>query len=409
MDGPPGQFRLPVMVETGAYRRIDKPVEVPIDFAASLAEAGVSGARIDPTSVQVIAEDGQGGTGAGRLGVGGAVSIPCQLDLDPDDRSTGTVTWLLAGETPAWTRRRFTIVFGTRPQLGSAGAGVAASHRLRLWEPDAEHWRIEAPPYGYYTFEKGGGAFNVFSPVDVADDGDGDWVRFDLSHYQGIANVHAPDFKTIFHQWYPGLVSSDGAWKVRSELVAAGPLKVTIRTTHVVDQGTAAGHWELRYEILPSTVRATMVRGGPGGFAFIHEAAPGGRALDPQHAFVRLSVDEAPRRLSDVRFNAPVGHGWAYQGDDRVPHKLYLAEMQDDGVLDAVLPFPQFHFWVVGWGRGAKAGTLSRGITTYPATFYQGFVDDGVTGGVDHEAVVAFIESIRQPLSVTTGRATPIG
>ncbi|MEW6234068.1 MAG: hypothetical protein AB1656_01655 [Candidatus Omnitrophota bacterium] len=381
-------YRLPVMIQTGGYERIDKPVEIELDFIVLFNSVFAIGEAVDPHSIRVIEVER-----SGKI----LREVDSQFDpapgFDPLRNAVGSLIWML-DEVPSGGARFFYVYFDSA--LKGAKPKAEVKSRVTLSSPDGDSWKFSAPPYGFYTFQKSGGAFRIFAHKDVQDNAEGDWVRSDLSHFQGIPNLHSPDFSTIFHQTYDGLKSSDGGWNVKSEMISEGPLKMTIRSRHVIAKGTSQGEWEIVYEIFPSTIRCTVTKGNENGFAFIQEAAPGGNKLGPED-FARLANEDQPRRLGQGNFNEDLSPEWAYQGEDGVKEKLYFIHAQDDKVKDAVLEFPQYHFWVVGWGRGGAPNAVSPGMKDYPAAFYFGFRE-----AQDHAEMVRFIESLRQPLPIIT-------
>ncbi len=383
------KYRLPVMVQSGEYERIDKPVELKIDFTNLFGNIQAIGGELDVESIRVI-QVKRSGEIVGR--------VQHQFDkaenYDALRNAEGTLIWMI-DEMPAESAQYYHVYFDTLHGKKKSQEDEFAA-KVKCREIDDDHWEISAHPYGFYTFQKSGGTFRIFAPKEVEDNHEGDWVRFDHSHYQGIPNMHSPDFSTLFHQRYEGLEASDGEWKVESRLVQEGELKVTIRSQHVIESGISEGTWAIVYEMFPSTIRCTVTQGNKEGFALIHEVTPGGNEYE-KNDFVRLSIDEKKRRPGEGDFNEDISPEWAYQGEDGMKKKLYFIHMEDDAVNDAVLEFSQYHFWVVGWGRGAGKNTVRPGINSYPARFYFGFIE-----AENHEEMKTFINSLRDPLTILT-------
>lgn len=386
---PDWNYRLDVSVDSGAVTRIDKPVELPINFTAAFEQLRASGKMLDHQSIRIIDVSGESPKEI-------ASQFEPYKDFQAKNNAIGVLVWMMEGTTQPRIDKRYQVYFDTI--TNGPKHSPEFTNYLTLSEPDEDSWKISAPGYGFYTFQKSGGVFRVFSPHDVEDNALGDWVRFDKSHYQGIPNMHSPDFSTIFHQTYDDLVASDNQWDATSELIIDGPVKSVIRSEHKIESGISTGTWEIFYEIFPSTIRCTVTKGNDKGYALIHESTPGGNQFD-EDDFIRLSTDDAPRRLGDGNFNQDIEPEWAYQGDDKVKHKLYFIHNQDDDIKDAVLEFPQYDFWVLGWGRGDGATNVSPGINTYPQSYYFGFYP-----AENHGQMVTYIRSLTTPVKPTVTR-----
>ncbi len=384
-------FRLPILVDSGSFERIDKLVELAINFTQLFSEANAIEIPLDLNSIRVVEV-----TNKGQFVSQVNSQFERAKEFNATTNAAGKIIWMMSGTVPKGTTKYYHLYFDST--VNGFKPKIEVSPLITRSSPDKNHWKFSTP-YGYYTFEKSGGTFSIFAPEDVTDNTDGDWVRFDHSRYQGIPNMHSPDFSTIFHQTYPGLLSSNQQWQVYSHLIDEGSLKTTLRSNHKINSGLSAGEWEIIYDVFPSTIRCTVTKGNAQGFALIQEATPGGNKYS-SNDFLRLSTDSIARSPKHRNFNQDISPEWAYQGDSKIAQKLYFIHLQDDQVKDAVLKFPQYDFWVVGWGRGAHKNLLQRvqpGINIYPASFYFGFYE-----AQDHEAMLRFINSTSQPLKITS-------
>jgi len=98
-------YRLSLNIHTGAYNRVDVPVEKILDFTSILSQKGVSG-EFDNNSVRVIEYDVSGNI---------LWEVPSQFDkssdYDPWQKAAGTVVWIMNGTTPEDTVRTYHVYF----------------------------------------------------------------------------------------------------------------------------------------------------------------------------------------------------------------------------------------------------------------------------------------------------------
>ena len=385
------RFRLPVIVHAGAFARIDRPVELDLDLDAeirrSLPQGVDEGIQADSRSIRVVRVD----NGGLNLGV-----VESQFDVAPVGRraSKGTVVWTLPHSVSPSATCYYFLYFNT---AGSPPRPVTPNGlRVSMSGTDADYWRVSAPPYGEYVFQRSAGNFCAFSPTNVGGESQTDWIRGDQSARRGIPLISSKRLDPIFQAGTVARSTTEG--RVSSKLLQSGPVKITIESNWLI-AGPRPSAWRVLYDIFPSTIRVTLLSGAKAGFVFAHAPTTPATA----RAFVSSSEYAGTRPLQRGGMVLPVPDGWSYQEFEGSTGKLYLTQPRP---ATAAQPIPQFRSpnqWVVA--SGWKQGAMHDGMNQYPAVFFQGFVQDGRTDGVSHEKVLTFIDSIRQPLEVLVGPA----
>jgi len=219
----------------------DPLVERRVDLAAVLgAEAA------GPLEVREV--DGSGAV------VGGP--YPAQFDPDSPGSTTGALIFRLAGGG-AGTRRAVLA-----PASGTVGVQAVGDLVITDDQDGMPAWKIVTPNVTWW-YQKAAGAFSSAVTADGRD-----WIGWSTTpqfggEYRGIGQLN--DF------WF-----HPGGTLATSQLVSAGPLKVTLESTHVDGFGT----WTHRVEIYQTFVRDTFTSVGNRGWWFLYEGTPGGEKVD---------------------------------------------------------------------------------------------------------------------------------
>ncbi len=377
-------FRLPVMVQSGPQPRQNAVAEYTLNFNELFSQIGEIGSAVDANSIRVVEVKR-----SGKIINEQPSQFDPDEDFDPLRRARGKLSWLL-GEFPAKTARFFHIYFHTN--LYGFKTKPAFNHLVVLESSNNDFMNAKTP-FGWFTFETNGGVFTVFASSKVEDNKEGDWIKSTESHPQGLPIVQSPDFSPIFHPFHQSLKNTAGQWNVQSEIIANGPLKIAIRSSHTIASGTSQGEWEMLTEFLPSTIRSTILKGNKNGFALTTNITPGGNKIDENDRLCAASSD-FPKRTGFKTQTEDQSPEWTYVIDEKRDNTFYAIHTHDDSMKDMVAESPQHQSWQLGWGRGVEANRVNPGMITYPSTFYFGFCEYS-----KHSKITQFIQSLQQPLS----------
>ena len=341
--------RVPVDVDPAGYQRVDKPVEVDLDFAVLLQALGKPG-TFDPDSLRVV-------------DAGSNQPVPFQLD-------TGTLVFIAVGTLDSI--RRFHIYFDAGSGFTPAQVPLLVSVTDGVVDEGWESFMIESQNATYYYHKECAG----FSSLEDADGND--WISYAPSggsagDYRGIPNLG---------DWaHPGR----DALNPGSELLSGGPVRVRIRSA------TGDGAWEKHWDIFPKYARMTLDKSG-GNYWFLYEGTPGG-GLDANDYCVR-----SPGTRTDINTDwhedLPDPE-WAYFGDESLGRIIYLIHHEDDNHSDQFWQM-QNNMTVFGFGR--EYTCCGMYMTAAPAHFTVGLADATTIG-----EALPIIDGAWRPLQITVG------
>ena len=178
------RFRFPIQVAAGTYARVNKPVEVPVNFTSLLSTLGQTSGLLD-ASLRVV-----------EVTSAGAIIDSMMLHqfdhasgYNAVTNASGTLTFLMSGNTPAGATRTYHIYFDTQGSfpvlpgtpLVSTTDNVAhegqSSYRLAPSAgrttttskvPASQAWRTSPGPTGSITLlAEGQQASTVVSPISA--------------------------------------------------------------------------------------------------------------------------------------------------------------------------------------------------------------------------------------------------
>jgi hypothetical protein len=357
-----GRFQVPLTVDVGAHAPSDKPVGYLINFAALLQLVGQDGTVIQE-SLSLVEVDPNGQI----------IDAAVPWQYDPFTGNSGTLVLLLTGATEVGKPRSYRLFFDTHGEF--TPAFVEAQVELTDDVPDEGQpcYRIDTS-CGTWFYQKDAGGFS--SLVDV--DGN-DWLNFHPfggsdGIYRGIPNLVHPD--NIFH---PGHANCT------SEVLHAGPLKVTI---HTVSNNAL---WECLWEIYPAHARLTVLQTADQPYWFLYEGTPGG-LLDLDTDFCVRSTGERGPMTQSWTADIP-GPEWLYFEDANLDRYLYFVHEEDDGQTDSFYQM-QENMTVFGFGRSG----LTKYLQGAPKHFTVGLADDA-----QFDQAAATIRAAYEPVTVTTG------
>ncbi len=376
--------RFKIQVGAGDYPRTDAVAEVALNFSEKLAEAGLSGA-LDDTNLRLIE------TSATDQVLDD--NVPFQFDRDKNyEASTyaaGELVFLVQGATSTTQTRHYYLYFDTA-EYASVKTPPHVVNRVHyegteIYEGQAAY-RIGSEN-ATYLYHKDGGGFS-----SLIDAGGHDWISYNpaggsAGDYRGIPNLATTDeilgFLGLFHPGYT---------ETNSTILNEGPLRITIRSK------TGAGAWQKTWAIYPQHARMTLVKKPDGlSYWFLYEGTPGG-GVDAADFYV---LPDGLRRDVYTAANGDLpGEEWIYYGDDTMPQVLFLANHQEEDIVDCHYVM-QGNMVVFGFGRD-QGQPRSPHLLAKPGTFSLGFVED--TG---HAQVAQQIRSAYRPLSTSVGSGQP--
>ena len=369
-------FRIPVTVNSAQYERNEKPAEVSLDFTQILGTLGQAG-TFDETSIRVVETD--------STGMVLNSTVPFQFDKDTGfnavTKASGTIVFIMSGNTPANTNRYYHVYFGL---AGNYYSPLSVTPRLTLTDNVQDQgqssYQIGAAGSTYY-FQKQAGGFS--SLVDASGN---DWISYQptpaLSSggaYRGIPNVYTGG---IFH---PGFTCCT------STIVTQGPLKIRVRSV------SPDGLWEDLWDFYPGYATNTMVKAG-GNYWWLYEGTPGG-SLDPNDFMVRS--DNRKTMLSVSTNDDIPTNEWVYFSDPAVNRSLFVSHHEDDSLIDGYFPMTDSggSMTVFGFGRQDNIGGKIPSSSA-PQHFTMGLMD-----GTEFAQSSKTVYSAYKDLSITTDAA----
>lgn len=360
---PDHPFRVRLDVGPFADDRDDATVVSRFDATALFQQIGAPHATFDPATLRVVETDAAGNV------IDDATVFQFDRDagFEPTGAASGDLVVLLTGTTGAGETRHFDIYFDTAggdhaaPVAAAAATASVVTATSGVSDEGLDSIRIDTPTAAWW-FDRNGGGFSSLV------DGDGnDWISFnDLAGssgaFRGVPNLTHPE--GYFH---PGSASTT------TRILSNGPARVTIESTSV------GGGYTTKWHVYPTFAELEVVRAG-GPFWFLYEGTPGG-TLDVSSDRVTLA-DGTTLAASD-QFTADIdaddtGAEWIMFGDPVLDRSIFLAHLEDDGVVDSYRPL-EGEMTVFGFGRG---GNVTPRLGDLPATFRVGLVEtaDDTTG-----------------------------
>jgi len=349
------RMRLRLTVAASGCERHDKPVEVNLNLTQVRKQLGLQGTAND---IPIRVED------VNAAGTVEDARVLFQFDrAKPSGAATttsGTLVFLLKGNTPADGIRYFDVYFGPRSPEKAASKSASLVSLEDGGEYEGEpSFKIVTPTATCFYHKRGSGFASL-----VDKDGN-DWISYHPKggfegDFRGIPNLAPADF-------HPGR----GQGHRESEIVSSGPLKVTILSE------TQDGKWGCTWEIYPNCARMTLFKKGGEPYWILYEGTPGGR-FDAETDFWVNSAGERFPAMPYTQKN--VWHGrlpdpqWVYFGDTKLKRVLYFALHEPDDVVDEFWHRGSGGMTVFGFGRGPQKDGWRR-MTTLPAHLTIGFAE----------------------------------
>lgn len=342
------RYRLPISVDANGVVRQDKPVEVTINFTPLLQGLGESGA-LSTDSIRVVEVDG--------AGLVLDANVPFQFDPDADfnagSKASGTVVFLMVGDTGTSGTRSYHIYFDTTAGSFSAPA-VKPFVTLtdNVMDAGQNSYQVDTNEASYYYHKQGGGFSSL---VDVNSN---DWINHNTT--AGSAGM----FRGVPNLVYPGDIYHPGFMHVVSEIVHTGPIKATVRSV------SNDGEWEVEWAFYPDYATLSVLKiNATKKYWFLYEGTPGG-SLDLTTDIVVRS-DGTQTTAAESWTGDLAGEEWVYFGDGNLGRSLFVASHQEDEHVDSYYQMEN-NMTVFGLGRD---GT-NKHLVEVPAYFTIGLMDE---------------------------------
>lgn len=372
------RYRVTITVGANGHARVDKPVEAPLDFTTLLHTVGAD-QPIDLNSLRLVEIDSV--TGAALP------DQPYQFDLspafNPQNNASGTLTFLLTGETPSAAQRTYHLYFDV------AGGGFAAptfpdqTAISTVTDQGQESFHIQTANATYYYHKEGGG----FSSLDDIDGND--WINYSPTpskssggSYRGIPNMVHPEGKL-----HPGATGHT------TVLAHSGPLKKTISTQ--INTDADARIWHVVWDFFPTYARMTVLDFDH-AYWFLYEGTPGG-SVEPDRDFLVRS-DGAQNLLSQSWTGDLSGEEWVYIAEPALGRALFLIHHDEDGIEDSYRTLSDAGGAMALFGFGRRIGNNNKLLNSQPKQFTIGLMDE-VAGA----PAAAVVRSAYKEVAVTVG------
>jgi hypothetical protein len=329
------QYQFDIQVDAGTTDRQDKPVDAAIDLTAFLAN--IPG-TLDVQSLQVVEVDIAG------VQIDDAVLFQFDQDagFDPVANAAGNLVFIMDGVTLAGATRYYQLAFDLVGACPDCPAPPVVPFPVSVDSLTYENqltYQIETPRATYMYQTQGAGLASLID-LDAQD-----WISFhDVSgsrtagEYRGIPNLVFSEGDAANSFFHPGF--TNGA----SQLVNAGPLKVTVRS----QAGPPENFWDVLWEFYPEYARLTLLEAGPsdsGPYWFLYEGTIGG-GMDAGDVVVRSDGTQSSAfDYGAVWEETVVPPSWVYFRDTADPRVLFFSEDMGDSSPDSYRPMGQSIPW----------------------------------------------------------------
>jgi len=352
------KYRLPVRIGAAGVQRIDKPVEVGVDFAAELKRLR-AGELISEGSIRVV-----------EVASDGRViddSVAFQFDgASPDgarSSTRGKLTFMLKGTTAPSSTRTFHVYFGGPKNLGHCEFEGLVAATDNVQHEGQDSIKIATNNATYYYHKKGA----AFASLEDRDGND--W----LGYHPGVGAISQSGsggkYRGLPNMGHPEGYCHPGNTVSTSRIVSRGPIKVTIASE------SDDGKMKCRWDIFPDYARLTVLKMRT-PYWFLYEGTPGGRFEMDSDFCVRATRPAGLRTAASVKWDGDISNPgeageWLYFADPVVNRSLFLVRHEDDEAVDSYWPMNN-EMTVFGFGRQG----LNKFMRTVPAQFTIGLCDD---------------------------------
>jgi len=374
-------YRLAIEVSANGTPRLDKPVEIPVNFTTNLKNTGRN-SGFSPSSLKLVEVNAEGDI------------VDCQVpfqfepagNFDAQSRALGTLVFTLKGHTGIDEKRFYHLYFDGEDRHARVLENDIKIEEIGVYE-GYPSYKITTPSADYYYHITCAGFASL-----VDRDGN-DWISYhpneepdpgSQGRYRGIPNV-API------GYHPGTERD----KKPSEIIASGPVRVSLLSVSDDEQ------WQVRYDIYSDYTTMTLLEKEEGvPYWILYEGTPGG-TFESDDYWVRSDGTREQMKPYLMPENQWTGHlpspKWVYFGDKDIDRVLYYVFHEDYGNKheDVFWHFGDEGMTVFGFGRGPTRENWQQ-LDACPSHFTFGFAENN-----DFDAVERAVNSAYRPLKIS--------
>jgi hypothetical protein len=370
-------YKLPITVHTGKYPRINKPVELEINFSEEFNKVGEQ-LPFDFSSIRLVEVDAEGKMLKDQV----IFQFEKGENFDSLNNASGKLTFLLEGRTEAEQSRQFYVLFGPEGKYYAAPVFL----KQVVFDDYIQHagsasYRLVTPSGTYFYHKKGSGFASMIDPDGF------DWISYlpeggPKGNYRGIPNIAPAGF-------HPGT----GEKNKLSRIIAKGPIKVSFLSE------TEDEKWGCIWNVYPTYASMTLFKKGEDPYWILYEGTPGGEFTTGDFYVTSAGekVDIIPFTIKNMWHGDLPDPEWVYFGDAVQNRVLYFIHHEYSPVMDEFWHFGDGGMTVFGFGRGPREEGWQR-LTDVPARLTIGFAET-----TDFEKVREIINSAYQELIIRVG------
>ncbi|HAQ20537.1 MAG TPA: hypothetical protein DCR40_15105 [Prolixibacteraceae bacterium] len=376
------KYTLPITIQANGYTRIDKPVEVQLNFSTLLSQAGIN-TSFSEKSLQLI-----------EVSPSGEIlnsQIPFQFDKAPEfeagKKALRTLVFLMQGITAPNQSRYYKLYFDDKDHPENPVKSLVSIQNIDAYEGYAAY-KINTPTAEYYYHISSGGF------ASIKDKEGKDWVSYHpndepesgfMGRYRGIPNIAPP----LFH---PGSPEP----KKYSKIIVEGPIKISLMTE------TEDKQWRTKWDIYPDYATMTLLQKGQEPYWILYEGTPGGE-FNVEDYWVRSNGTREvmkPYLLKSQWTGHLPSPKWVYFGDHQLDRVLYYIHHEDYPHEDVLWHSGDGGMTVFGFGRGPTQKNWQQ-LSNAPAHLTLGFSEKN-----DFTFVGERINSAFKSLKISVGEVT---
>ena len=373
------KYNLPIIIDANGYTRIDKPVEVQLNFSALFAEAGII-SSFSEKSLQLVEVNAAGQEINSQV----LFQFDKAAEFEAGNKAMGTLLFLMKGVTAPNQSRYFRLYFDDEDRPQNPVKPPLSIQDVGEYEGTTAY-KINTPTAQFYYHSNCGGF------ASIIDKEGNDWVSYHpnkepesgfLGRYRGIPNIAPPSL-------HPGSLEPVKS----SKIIAEGPLKISIVTE------TEDKLWRAKWDIYPDYATMTLLQKGPEPYWMLYEGTPGGE-FNLEDYWVRS--DGTREILKPYGQKSQwTGHlpspKWVYFGDHQLDRVLYYIHHEDYPYEDVFWHSGEGGMTVFGFGRGPTQEYWQQ-LANAPAHLSLGFAEAN-----DFASVSERINSAYKALKITVG------
>ena len=349
-------FSLPITIHGNGFSRVDKPVEVQLNFTPLLTNAGMNPA-FSEKSLQLVEVNSSGELVNSQ--------VPFQFEkaaeFDAEKKALGSLVFVLPGRTARDQSRHFKLYFDDKEHTQHKSNSLLSLEQVGEYE-GYDAFKVTTPAAEYYYHSATGGF------ASIIDKEGNDWISYHPNkepesgmkgRYRGIPNIAPAEL-------HPG----EAEPKKSTRIVSEGPVRISFMTE------TEDKKWQTRWDIYPDYATMTLLKKGPEPYWILYEGTPGGE-FNEEDFWVRSDGTRElmkPYQHRDQWTGRLPSPKWVYFGDHQSDRVLYYIHHEDYPYKDVFWHSGEGNMTVFGFGRGPSQDNWQQ-LTKAPAKLTLGFAE----------------------------------